>query len=105
MSRYTDLTARAEAHLATAESGADDPHVAAQCALAAAILAARPAPLRSDLGLDLERYLADTADDTDPAVAAGRAVAAALAANMVELDSLDVDDCGFPSPRILETVA
>lgn len=97
MSRYTDLIARAEAHLKTAEAGADDPHVAAQCALAAAILANRPLVLRSQFPLDLDQYLADTADDTRPEVLAGRAVAAAVQAASELLDDLDVDDGGFPT--------
>lgn len=96
MSRHTDLVARAEQHLATAEAGADDPHVAAQCALAAAILAGRPRPLRS--GFDLGQYLTDTEHTTDPAVLAGRAVAAAVHAAAEPLDGLDVDDGGFPAP-------
>lgn len=95
MSRYTELVARAEQHLATAETAADDPHVAAQCALAAAILAGRPRPLRSRI--DLEAYLTDTEGDTRPQVAAGRAVAAAVQAAGAELDEIEVDDCGFPA--------
>jgi hypothetical protein len=99
MSHHTDLAARAEAHLAAAEAAAEgDPHAAAQCALAAAILARRPRALRGGVELDLEQYLADTAESADPAVLAGRAVAAALQANAADLDDISVDDCGFPSP-------
>lgn len=97
MSRYTDLTTRAEAHLAAAETAADDPHVAAQCALAAAILAARPTALRGQELLDVEQYLSNTANSADPAIVGSRAVAAALEAATAELDDIDVDDCGFPS--------
>lgn len=97
MSRYTELTARAEAHLATAEAAADDPHVAAQCALAAAILAGRPTALRTGATPDLDQYLTDTAASTDPAVIAARAVAAAFVAAAEPLDDIDVDDCGFPT--------
>lgn len=95
MSRHTELTARAETHLATAEAGANDPHVAAMCALAAALLATRP-PFARRAPLDLTQYLADTEPDTSPAIAAGRAVAAAFQAAKTELDDIDVDDGGFP---------
>jgi len=94
MPRHTALTTRAETHLKTAEAAADDPHVAAQCALAAAILAARPAAIR---GIDLGGYLAATEDDTSPAAAGARAVAAAFQAAAEPLDDIDVDDCGFPA--------
>lgn len=96
MSRYTELTARAEAHLETAETAAGDQHVAAQCALAAAILAGRPTALRS-ANFDVDQYLIDTANDTSPAAAGARAVITALAAAAEPLDDLDVDDCGFPT--------
>lgn len=97
MSRYTELTARAEAHLATAEAAADDPHVAAQCALAAAILAGRPITLRDRATPDLDQYLTDTETSTDPAIIAARAVAAAFQAAAERLDDIDVDDAGFPT--------
>lgn len=98
MTRHTELTARAEALLRTAETGADDPHVAALCAVAAALLATRPASLRrAPVPLDLDQYLADTEHDTSPATVAGRAVAAALHSAATELDGLDVDDGGFPT--------
>jgi hypothetical protein len=97
MTRHTDLAARAEALLVTAETGADDPHVAALCAVAAALLATRPTTIRHHPPtLDFEQYLTDTEHDTTPATVAGRAVAAALQAAAVELDEVDVDDCGFP---------
>ncbi|WP_026931240.1 hypothetical protein [Glycomyces tenuis] len=88
MSRYTELTARAETHLKTAEAGADDPRVAALCALATAVLAGRPT-IRVELDLD------DT--DTSPAGIAARAVASAFEAAAEPVDDLEVDDCGFPS--------
>jgi len=98
MSRHTELTARAERHLATAEAAADDPHVAAQCALAAAILATRPSWLRSTrITIDLEQYLADTEHDTSPVVVGARAVAAAMQSAAAALDDIDVDDGGFPT--------
>jgi len=98
MSRHTELTARAEELLATAEAGADDPHVAALCAVATALLATRPKSLRrSPVPLDLDQYLADTEHDTTPATIAGRAVAAAMQSAATALDDLDVDDCGFPT--------
>lgn len=90
MSRYTELTARAEHHLAVAEAGADDPHVAALCAMATAVLAQRPA-------LRLGDYLTITEGDESPTALAARAVAAAFEAAATELDQLDVDDCGFPT--------
>lgn len=98
MTRHAELAARAEAHLKTAEASAGDPLVAAQCALAAAILAARPPSLRAIAPLDVEQFLADTADDTTPATVAARAVATAMAAAAARLDDIDVDDGGFPSP-------
>src|SRR5690606_5473201 len=87
-SRYTDLTARAESHLAAAEEGADDPRVAALCALTAAVLASRPA-LRPELDIDT--------DDTSPEAVAARAVAAAFEAAAEPVDDLEFDDCGFPT--------
>ena len=98
MSRHAELAARAEAHLATAEAGADDPHVAALCAMTAALLATRPSSLRSTrVTIDLKQYLADTKHDTSPAAAGARAVAAAMQSAQADLDEIDVDDCGFPT--------
>jgi hypothetical protein len=97
MTRHDDLAARAEAFLATAEAGADDPRVAGLCAIAAALLAARPKSVRRfPPALVFEQYLSDTEHATDPATVAARAVAASLHAAAVELDEIDVDDCGFP---------
>jgi glycerol-3-phosphate O-acyltransferase len=98
MSRHTELATRAEAHLATAETGADDPQVAALCALAAALLATRPACLRrAPIRLDLDQYLADIEHDTSPATVAVRAVVTSMQAAAAELDGLNVDDGGFPT--------
>jgi|GEM_PF-3296464 len=99
MTIHTDLVAQTQQHLAAAApAAATDPHVAALCGLAAAILVSRPSVFRSDLppGVDLERFLADTADDTSPAATAARAVVTAVHAAHIELDDLAVDDCGFP---------
>jgi hypothetical protein len=97
MTRHDELAARAETYLATAEAGADDPHVAGLCAIAAALLAARPRSVRRfPPALAFEQFLADTEHDTTPDTVAARAVAAALHAAAVELDEIDVDDCGFP---------
>lgn len=97
MTRHADLAARAEALLTSAETGADDPHVAALCAAAAALLATRPRSVRQHPPrLDFTQYLADTEPDTSPAVVAARALVGSLHAATVELDEVDVDDCGFP---------
>jgi len=102
MTTHADYVARTEAHLAVAEpAAATDPHIAALCGLATAILASRPALLRtSAASRDAERFLADTDGDLSPAAAAGRAVAAAIQAAQLDLDSIAVDDGGFPSPLI-----
>lgn len=100
MTRHAALAATAQDHLATAQAGADDPHVAALCAMAAALLATRPAALRQrTMPVNLDQYLADTEHDTTPAGLAARAVATALLAGAADLDQLDVDDCGYPSPN------
>jgi len=90
---HTDLVAHAETNLAVAEAGSADPYIAAQIALASAILAARPQALR-DHPIDLTELTA--VDDGSPAAAATRAILASIAAAQTELDEIQVDDCGFP---------